>query len=101
MFEITEFEGRVIDAIIDSEYGEDFNDAVWTFSVRVKEKTGNQIKGALGSLVKKGLVSCWDYEPGEPVAQLTEVGIALYKERNPEKAKAIDATFKRVAKGGV
>lgn len=71
---LTQNEKEMILAIVNSEYSSEPGDLVWSFSVcGTKEKAG-----VVGSLAKKGLVSCQDYD-GEDAVALTDKGIAEYK----------------------
>ena len=77
---VTDLERQVIQNILDSEYmgatGDQIIDwAVWSFSVTNETK---QLAGALGSLVKKGLVSC-DVSEGDETCALTTDGFAWAK----------------------
>jgi len=74
---VTDLERQVIQNILDSEYmdatGEQIiNHSVWSFSVTNETK---QLAGALGSLVKKGLVGC-DESEGDETCYLTKDGFA-------------------------
>ena len=80
---ITDLERQVIQNILDSEYmdaqGEQMIDwHVWSFSVTNETK---QLSGALGSLVKKGLVSCNESE-GDETCALTIDGFAWANNNN-------------------
>ena len=77
---VTDLERQVIQNILDSEYmgatGDQIIDwAVWSFSVTNETK---QLAGALGSLVRKGLVSC-DVSEGDETCALTTDGFAWAK----------------------
>jgi hypothetical protein len=72
---VTDLEKEVIDNIIHSEYMDVRDErmidwSVWSFSATNQNK---QLAGALGSLVKKGLVSSDDTEE-EPTCALTKDG---------------------------
>lgn len=72
---VTNLERQVIQNIINSEYMDEsgeqmINWGVWSFSVTNQTK---QLAGALGSLVKKGLVICDDTEEDDTCA-LTKDG---------------------------
>ena len=77
---ITDLEKQVIQNILDSEYMDAtdeqiINWAVWSFSVTNETK---QLAGALGSFVKKGLVSCDECE-GDETCALTIEGFSWAK----------------------
>lgn len=77
---VTDLERQVVNNIIKSEYmdatGDDMvNFPVWSFSATNSTK---QLSGALGSLVKKGLVIC-DGDGGEETCSLTVDGVAWAK----------------------
>ncbi len=74
---ITELESQVLDNIVKSEYmSVDKEDRriidwpVWSFSVTQSRK---DLAGAIGSLVKKGLLTC-QMEDGSETVCLTEAG---------------------------
>jgi len=78
---VTDLERKVIENIINSEYmdakGEDMiNWGVWTFTATNENK---QLAGALGSLVKKGLVYSDDESDNDSTCALTVDGFAWAK----------------------
>lgn len=78
---VTDLERQVIENIINSEYmdaqGENMVDwAVWTFTATNENK---QLAGALGSLVKKGLVYSDDESGNDSTCALTKDGFAWAK----------------------
>jgi hypothetical protein len=80
---VTNLEMQIIQNIINSEYmdakGEQMIDwAVWSFSVTHETK---RLAGALGSLVKKGLVAC-SISEGDETCALTVDGYAWAKNNN-------------------
>lgn len=84
---ITELELKVLTNIMNSEYmdynkPEDMiNNSVWSFSVT---NSTNQLKGALGSCVKKGLVECdgTDITNDDSCCCLTAQGFQVLKDKN-------------------
>ena len=83
---ITELELQILKNIMNSEYQnpskpEDLIDSpVWSFSVT---NSTNQLKGALGSCVKKGLAECDDISISKDDSScwLTEKGLQVLKDK--------------------
>lgn len=78
---VTDLERQVIENIINSEYmdaqGEDMVGwGVWTFTATNENK---QLAGALGSLVKKGLLYSDDEYGNDSTCALTKDGLAWAK----------------------
>lgn len=86
---LTRLELRVLERIRKSEYmdvvspEQMINWGVWSFSVTEgdKEFLPNQIKGAMSSLSKKGLISVDDSD-GDEVVMMTEKGVQVTVENN-------------------
>jgi len=87
--EYTELELIVLKRIRHSEYMDAttpemmINWGVWSFSVTEGDQdyTPNQIKGAMSSCVKKGLIWCDDSDEDE-ICSLTEKGVKILIENN-------------------
>lgn len=83
---MTEYEKSILNSIATSEYnrlnGEiprnTEDSATWLFVDELAEDNGltmNQVKGVLGSLVKKGLIDIDDVDAEETLIQITKAGI--------------------------
>lgn len=89
---LTANERLVISAIAHSEYNvHTRNESIWIRSVEAKTMTHEGVIGTIGSLVKKGLAKTWNYDKGQDVVCLTDVGIFLSEEIDVEDKADKDA----------
>ena len=76
---LTQNELEVLKAIDSSEYGDNLNDPVWSFTIADNSKLEKtSIPGICSSLSKKGLVSCTEYEENQNTIAITKKGIEAY-----------------------
>jgi len=74
---ITDLELKLINAIVNCEYGSEPEDEVWFWAV-AQEFESAQISGVVSSAVKKGLVSVQDEGTKEHIIYLNKSGIEIY-----------------------
>jgi DNA-binding MarR family transcriptional regulator len=83
---MTEYEKSVLNIIATSEFNQlngsiprtTEESATWLFVDEIAEDAGlsmNQVKGVLGSLVKKGMINIDDIDADETLLQITKKGI--------------------------
>jgi predicted transcriptional regulator len=77
---LTELEKDVIVAITENEYSDVPGNPVWSWSVadNCKITHKDQVSGVVSSLVKKGLVECYDDRGKDSTVHLTDAGIKVY-----------------------
>ena len=84
---LTNLELAILNAIASSEYGDELNSAIWTFSVwdnidRSACKSRQSLSGGMASLTKKGLVVSSDVGTEEACVTMTHDGVKALVERH-------------------